>query len=92
MLISYVSFQPSFQHDVLEDRYLMVVDKMVEALAYFSHSDQSMDDSSSEDLGSSHEVDNDMTLSHFQKDAKFEALARRALSKRAQNLKKGENP
>lgn len=43
----------------------MVVDKVVEALPSSSHSDQSMDDSSSENMSSTQEANDDMLLCHF---------------------------
>lgn len=47
-----------------------------------------MVDSSSEESGSLQEVDDDMTLGQFQTNAKIEAIARRAPSKRGAKLKK----
>lgn len=44
----------------------------------------------SEDSSSSMEPDDDMLLSHYQKDTKLEALARRAPTKTKTRLKKGD--
>lgn len=45
----------------------------------------------SEDSGASQEQDDDMLLSHFQKDIKLEAFARRAPTKNKTRLKKGKS-
>lgn len=92
MLISSVSLPPYSQSNSLEDRHLLVVEKMVKALADSPHSDQIMDGFSSEDFGPSHEVDNEVILSHAQKDLKYESLARQAPSKRSTKTKKEEAP
>lgn len=73
------------------DQHLLVVDKIVDVLAGSSHSDHSMDDSASEDLDTVQEVEDDMTLGRYQKEAKSEAIARRAPSKKGKKPKKGRS-
>lgn len=53
----------------------MAVDQVTGALVYSSPREQNMSESSSEDLRSAKKADDDMILSHFQKDAKIKALA-----------------
>lgn len=48
-----------------------------------------MNDSSDDDCSPSLEVDDDMPLRQYQRDAKSEAIARRAPSKRGKKPKKG---
>lgn len=64
LLLSSVNLQTSSSQIPPVDRHLMVVDKMVQALADSPHSDRSTDDFSSNDPGSLQEVDNNMTLCH----------------------------
>lgn len=65
ILISSVLLHPPSQNHSLEDRHLMVVDKVIDALANSPHSDQNIDDSSSNDVGSLQEVDDDMIFGHY---------------------------
>lgn len=89
MLISSINLNPSSQNPSLDDRHLLVVEKVADTLAVSSPGDQSMEDSSSEDMGYGQEADHDMIITHYQMNAKSEALARRAPSKRGTKPKKG---
>lgn len=59
----------------------MVVDRIVNVLANPLPSDHAMEGTLSDNTNSSDESDVDMVLSHFQNEAKLEALARRDSSK-----------
>lgn len=92
VLISFVLTHPTPPDDqASRDLHLLAVDKIVSAFAGSPHSDRSMDDSSSEDLDAGLSVDDDSTLGRYLKDAKSEAMARRAPSKRAKKPKKGRS-
>lgn len=93
MLISSIAIHsPSSPADSSPlDQLLLVVDKSVDVLAESSHSDQSMDDSSLEDLEAVQVVEDYMTLGRYQKDAKLEAIVCRAPSKRGKKTKKGRS-
>lgn len=93
MLISSVAIHSPSSPDNSSphDHHLLVVDKIVDVLAGSSHSDHSMDDSASEDLDTVQEVEDDMTLGRYQKEAKSEAIARRAPSKKGKKPKKGRS-
>lgn len=77
------------------DGHLLTVEKVVTALSSGSTVDQNMEGLSSPLLSDSEfsnatmDLDNNMTLSHYQKDIKLEALARRGPSKSSSRLKKG---
>lgn len=88
MLISSIVPYSTTQNNA-ENRYLMLVERVVGALATPSPSDESINDSCNDYLSPSQEVDDDMLLRHYQKDAKSKAIARRSPSKWGKKPKKG---
>lgn len=57
------------------DRYLEMVDKVVKKISYVVNTEEDMEDHSLDDLGTFHDLDDDMLLSHYQTDGKMKALA-----------------
>lgn len=76
---------------ISSDRHLGIVGKVVEAITHLENNEEEMEELSSDDSASPLEPDDDMTLLHYQKDIKLEAIARREPSKNATKKKKGRN-
>lgn len=72
-----------------DSRHILVIDRVVGALASPTPSDQSMNDSSDDETGPSPKVDDDMLQRHYQRDSKTIAIVKRAPSKRGKKPKKG---
>lgn len=88
----------SVRHDDSDKAHSTLVNNLEMALHVPSKADLQMDDlddsgsvMGSEDSGSPLEPDDDMLLSHFHKNIKLEALARRAPSKNKSRPKKGRS-
>lgn len=99
LLITCLNFSSSGQRMDTDESHLLIVERVVNVLADDPSLDHSLDNHSSpvhldSDISdASLEPDNNMTLSHYQKDIKLKALARRGPSKSSSRSKKGKrNP